>query len=251
MKADRIVGGSAAIATRASATALAIALLAAAAPAHAQSVAAAAGAVAPVQDDANGVADIVITAERRSESIQKVPVAVTAFSAEDMRRANIKDIGSYFASTPNVFITDSPIRSGNNVSSSALGLAIRGISNVGGNASSFGIYLDDFNISHIALNPHLLDMERVEVLRGPQGTYFGRNAIGGAINITTNQANTHQIEGEASVAYSSFNTIDTQGVLNLPIVNDKVALRVVGRYHHSDGNIKNINPIGGGNDSDY
>ena len=250
MKADRIVGGSAAIATRASATALAIALLAAAAPAHAQSVAAAAGAVAPVQDDANGVADIVITAERRSESIQKVPVAVTAFSAEDMRRANIKDIGSYFASTPNVFITDSPIRSGNNVSSSALGLAIRGISNVGGNASSFGIYLDDFNISHIALNPHLLDMERVEVLRGPQGTYFGRNASAGVMSLSTAKPSTDGVAGLIDASFGSFNTAEVSGAINLPI-SSNVAIRAAAKWEGSDGEFRNKYPAGGGNGHDY
>jgi len=234
------------LAKQSSWTAIAAGLMLTAIPAHAQTV-------SPPEPQAaadEGITDIVVTAQRRSESIQEVPVAVTAFSAEDMERANIKDVGSYFASTPNVFITDTPIRSGNNVSSSALGLAIRGISNVGGNGSSFGIYLDDFNISHIALNPHLLDMERIEVLRGPQGTYFGRNASAGVMSLSTARPSTSGFSGQVDAMFGRFNTAEVSGAINVPL-SDTVAVRAAAKWEGSDGEFRNKHPIGGGNGRDY
>ncbi|MGV3481579.1 MAG: TonB-dependent receptor [Sphingobium sp.] len=197
-----------------------------------------------------GLEDIVVTAQRRSESIQDVPVAVTAFSAQELQRANIQDVGAYFQNTPNVFITDSPVRSGNNVSSSALGLALRGISNVGGNASSFGIYLDDFNISHIALNPHLIDMERIEVLRGPQGTYFGRNASGGVMSLNTQKPDASRFAGEANAMIGRFGTYELGGMVNVPL-SDTIAIRAAGKWETSDGEFNNKHPVGGGNGRDY
>lgn len=219
----------------------AAALFAIGAQAHAQDVA--------VDTNATGLEEIVVTAQRRNESIQDIPVSVTAFSAQDLKRANIQDVGAYFQSTPNVFITDSPVRSGNNVSSSALGLALRGISNVGGNASSFGIYLDDFNISNIALNPHLIDMERIEVLRGPQGTYFGRNASGGVMSLNTQKPDMMEFMGEANAMVGRFGTYEIGGMVNIPL-GDKVAVRAAGKLETSNGEFNNI-VTGGGNGRDY
>ena len=99
-------------------------------------------------------------------------------------------------------------------------------------------------------NPEIVDIDRIEVLRGPQGTYFGRNAVGGAINITTKQP-TNDFFAEASAQYSSFNTVDSHVILNLPLIDNVLAVRIVGRDETSDGNIKNINLIGGGNNSKY
>lgn len=196
-----------------------------------------------------GAGDIVVTAQRRSELATDVPISLTAFNSEAISKQNIKGLDDYFAKAPNVSFISTGARDRKSIS-------IRGITNQLSDeaiprTSTFGFYIDDFNVSTGTVNPEIVDIQRIEVLRGPQGTYFGRNAIGGAINITTNQANTKRTEGEASIGYSSFNTIDAHGVVNVPIVYDKAALRVVGRYAHSDGNIKNINPIGGGNDSDY
>ena len=220
-----------------------LAALAAAGPVRAQEA-------DPAPGDSQGIEDIVVTAQRRQESIQNVPVAVTAFGAQELQRANIRDVTAYFQNTPNVFITDSPIRSGNNVSDSALGLALRGISNVGGNTSSFGIYLDDFNISHIALNPHLIDMERIEVLRGPQGTYFGRNASGGAMSLNTQKPDTKGFAGEVNAMAGRFGTYELGAMVNLPL-NDRLAVRAAGKWETSDGEFRNRHPIGGGNGHDY
>jgi iron complex outermembrane receptor protein len=200
--------------------------------------------------DDGGLAEIVVTAQRRNESIQDVPVAITAFTAEELERANIQDIGSYFQNTPNVFITDSPVRNGNNVSDSALGLALRGVSNIGGNASSFGIYLDDFNVSNITLNPQLIDMSRIEVLRGPQGTYFGRNASGGVMSLNTQRAELGEFGGTVGAMFGRFGSYEVSGAVNVPL-GANVAVRAAGKWETSDGEFRNRHPIGGGNGRDY
>ncbi|MEL7686830.1 TonB-dependent receptor [Citromicrobium bathyomarinum] len=193
--------------------------------------------------------EIIVTAQRRAQIATDVPISLTTFDSEDIDRQNIKGLDDYFAKSPNVSFISTGARDRKEIS-------IRGVTNqlsteANPRTSTFGFYIDDFNVSTGTVNPEIVDIERIEVLRGPQGTYFGRNAIGGAINISTNQANPSVYEGEASIAYSSFNTIDTHAVFNAPLVEDVVGLRMVGRYQHSDGNIENINPIGGGNNADY
>ena len=193
--------------------------------------------------------DIVVTAQRREQSVTDVPVSITVFNAQALARQNIQGLSEYFVKTPNVSFISTGARDRKEIS-------IRGVTNqlsvdaIPG-AGTFGFYIDEFNVATGTVNPEIVDIDRIEVLRGPQGTYFGRNAVGGAINITTKQPTTERLEAEATINYSSFNTIDVNGILNVPLITDKLALRVVGRYSHSDGNIKNINPIGGGNDSTY
>ncbi len=193
--------------------------------------------------------DIVVTAQRRQQLATDVPISLTVFDDKAITRQNVQGIDDYFSQTPNVSFTSTGARDRKEIS-------IRGITNqLSADAiprtSTFGFYIDEFNVSTGTVNPEIVDIDRIEGLRGPQGTYFGRNSVGGAINITTKQANTQEFEGEGSIGYSSFDTLDVHGVVNVPIVTDKAAIRVVGRLSKSDGNIKNINPIGGGNDSDY
>jgi len=117
-------------------------------------------------------------------------------------------------------------------------------------ANTFGVYMDEFSVSTATSNPGVMDIERIEVLRGPQGTYFGRNAVGGALNITTKKP-TNDFFAQVVADVSRYDTYDLEGTLNLPLVTDKLAMRANAKYEQSDGYIKNINPIGGGNDSKY
>lgn len=192
--------------------------------------------------------DIVVTAQRRTESIQDVPIAITAVTAETLKKSNVQSVEDYFALAPNVSFQS-------NGSRDRKDLAIRGVSNqlnpyAEVRQSTYALYIDDFNISAATSNPQIVDLERIEVLRGPQGTYFGRNSVGGAINVST-QKPTNQFEGEVQLDYSSFDTKRVQGTLNVPIIDGILAVRASGQYEKSDGNIKNINPIGGGNDSKF
>src|ERR1700722_404610 len=192
--------------------------------------------------------EVTVTAQRREENARDVPISLTVFNATEIEQQNFQGVESYFAQTPNVSFTSEGTRDRKE-------LALRGISDQLSpdntiKEGSFGFYIDEFNVAQGTSNPEIVDIDRIEVLRGPQGTYFGRNSVGGAINITTKQP-TNDFFAEASSQYSSFNTVDTHVILNLPIIDNVLAVRLVGRDETSDGNIKNINLIGGGNDSKY
>ena len=204
---------------------------------------------APAADNAGDSLDeIVVTAQRRAENARDVPISMTVFSATQIEQQNFQGVESYFAQTPNVSFTSQGTRDRKE-------LALRGISdqlsadnNI--RVGSFGFYIDEFNVAQGTSNPEIVDIDRIEVLRGPQGTYFGRNSVGGAVNITTKQPNNDYF-AEASAQYSSFNTVDAHAILNIPLIDNTLAVRLVGRSDTSDGNIKNINAIGGGNNSKY
>ena len=205
-------------------------------------------ATAQSETASSGLDEIIVTAQRRSESIQDVPLAITAISSETLRQGNVRGIGEVIALTPNISFQS-------NGSRDRKDLAIRGISNQLNPTSdvrqtSTPFYIDEFNVVAGTSNPQIVDLERVEVLRGPQGTYFGRNSIGGAINVITKKP-VDRFEGEVELGYSSFDTRRAMGVLNVPVVPGLLAIRASGQYEKTDGNIKNINPIGGGNEGEF
>jgi iron complex outermembrane receptor protein len=192
--------------------------------------------------------EITVTAQRREENARDVPISLTVFNAVEIEQQNFQGVESYFDQTPNVSFTSEGTRD-------RKALSLRGVSdqlNADNNIKegSFGFYIDEFNVAQGTSNPEIVDIDRIEILRGPQGTYFGRNAVAGAINITTKQP-TNEFFAEASAQYSSFNTVDTHIILNLPLIDHVLAVRLVGRDETSDGNINNINLIGGGNNSKY
>ena len=189
--------------------------------------------------------EVVVTAQRREQVIMDVPISITAYTEDQIVDARIESIEDYFDTTPNIFVTAGATRNGNNVTHSSLGLALRGVSNIGGDTSSFGIYLDDFNISNGTLNPHLMDMERIEVLRGPQGTYFGRNASGGVLSINSNKPD-KDFYASAGIDYGRFDTAEARGVVNVAL-SDKAFARIAGKWTVSDGHLENVNPSGDGN----
>jgi len=187
--------------------------------------------------------EIIVTSQRREQSLQEVPIAVSAFTGDELTRQNITNAAQYLELTPNVSFTEDG-QSG----SRGLGIAIRGINNLvsGENAfiNSIGLYIDDFSVTSVpnqVANPFLPDMARVEVLRGPQGTYFGRNSVGGALNLTT-RAPTDVLEGSVRLGGESYDNAGEQlnltGILNLP-VSDVFALRGVAYYEDSSGLVEN------------
>lgn len=193
--------------------------------------------------------EIVVSAQRREESLQEVPASISAFTSENLEVARIQDAKGYFLQTPNVSFQEAG-RSGQR----SVDIAIRGISNIGGNVNAFGVYMDEFNIAHVAqqgaVNPQLEDVERIEVLRGPQGTFFGRNATGGALNITTKKPGP-DLYGELQASFGRYGTRGTTGIINVPIVEDKFFVRAVASYEESDGFVKNVNPAGGRSDYEF
>ena len=199
--------------------------------------------------------EIIVTAQRREQSLQDVPVAVTAFTGEALELANVTEAAQYLNLTPNVSYTED-----GQVGSRGISIAMRGVSNINTDESSFiqsiGVYLDEFSVASVGqgtVNPQLQDLERIEVLRGPQGTYFGRNAVGGALNLTTRKP---QPEYDSSVS-AGFRTFegaaeqyDLSAMVNLP-VSDSFMLRGVLYYEDSGGLVENIVPDGGDSGHEY
>ncbi len=148
-----------------------------------------------------GLEEIVVTAQKRSENLQNVPIAITAFTAESLESRGIQTLQQISNLTPNVNLDGGAPFSGD---SSTLSASIRGI---GQDDFAFnldpgvGVYLDGVYLARtIGANQNLLDVERIEILKGPQGTLFGRNTIGGAINIVTHTPGTEfAITGQASI----------------------------------------------------
>jgi iron complex outermembrane receptor protein len=193
--------------------------------------------------------EIVVTAQQREASLQDVPIAISAFTEADIQKNMFRDVTDFVGRTPNASFISNGARSRREIS-------MRGVTNfIGANnarrTSTFGFYMDGFNLASSSINPPIMDIERIEVLRGPQATYFGANAIGGGIAVTTNAPNTEQWEGSVMADYGRFDTFDVEAIVNVPIIKDKLAARINVKDFSSDGNIENINPQGGGNDADY
>ena len=201
-------------------------------------------------DEAAGdsLEEITVTAQRRAENARDVPISLTVFSAAEIEQQNFQGVENYFAETPNVSFTSEGTRDRKELSLRGISDQLQPDNNI--REGSFGFYIDEFNVAQGTSNPEIVDIDQIEVLRGPQGTYFGRNAVGGAINITTKQP-TNDFFAEASAQYSSFTTVDAHGILNLPLIDHVLAVRLVAQEEKSDGNINNVNPIGGGNNSKY
>jgi iron complex outermembrane recepter protein len=188
------------------------------------------GEPAPASDVANGggLEEIVVTARKASEPLQTTPVAVTAFSGAALIRNQIVEVADLQQGTPDI-----AIGGGGTGPSSIVYLAIRGEAQNSPNSASdnaVGIYVDGVYLARpIVGNYGFLDVSQVEVLRGPQGTLFGRNTTGGALNIVTNQP-TDTFEGYVQGDYGNFNSKLGEAVVNLPLVSGTLDSRLAFRW---------------------
>ncbi|MEM8988357.1 MAG: TonB-dependent receptor plug domain-containing protein, partial [Pseudomonadota bacterium] len=189
---------------------------------------------------------IIVTAQKREQSLQDVPIAVTVFDEQAIEIQRIDELQDYALKTPNVGF----IETGNR---SRARLGIRGITNLGGDINTAGIYVDEFNVapssSTRTFDINLFDIERIEVLRGPQGTFFGRNTLGGALNITTKKPSADVFSGDLVAEYGSFDHRMVKSSLNVPLGANAAARGAV-FYQADDGFIDNIGPAGRGNDKE-
>jgi iron complex outermembrane recepter protein len=228
--------------------ALAVAL--AGVPAAAQPATTAAGEASSATDqssareDGGGIGDIVVTAQKRAENVQKVPIAISAFTASTLGERAVTDVSSLGNLTPNVTLDAGSPFSG---STSVLAAYIRGI---GQNefAPNFdpgvGVYLDGIYLARtVGANLNLPDVERVEVLKGPQGTLFGRNSVGGAISVVTRDPG-KELAFRGSVTTGRFNRLDLAGTVDLPI-GDQLAAMVTFASNKRQGYQKVV-PFPGG-----
>jgi len=184
----------------------------------------------------SGTAEIVVTAQRRSEGIQKVPISMQAFNQDTLERLNIASTDAIQFATPGFVNTST---SGDGIS----GAFIRGVGtgySGPGLEGSVAFYLDDIYLqTQTSAAQAALDVEQIQVLKGPQGTLYGRNATGGAVVVTTVNPKLDTTEGYVKLGYGRLNWMRGEAVVNLPI-GEKAAFRVAGFYEERDGYVRNI-----------
>ncbi|RMB26717.1 iron complex outermembrane receptor protein [Sphingomonas sp. PP-F2F-G114-C0414] len=195
---------------------------------------------------AAGDGDIVVTAQRRSERLQDVPIAVTAITGDDLRERRIADVLDLSGRVPGL-----QIRSADNGANPRIFIRGVGLNDFNpATASAVGIYVNGVYVaSTLAQRDAFFDLGQVEVLRGPQGTLYGRNTTGGAINVTTRQPGTTP-EADLSLDYGRFNAVTLQGGISAPVATDLAAVRIAGLYQRDDGYMRNTLTGNRGNNVD-
>jgi iron complex outermembrane receptor protein len=178
---------------------------------------------------------ITITAQRRSQNLQEVPLAVTALSAENIEKSGIHDMTDVATRVPG--LTFSEFSPGQNI------LALRGASSNddgAGTDSSVAVFVDDVYMGRVSnVNPELFDLERIEVLRGPQGTLFGKNTIGGAINILSKTPNIDEFEGKIKATLGNFGLQEIGGLITGPL-SENWAGKISFNTRTRDGWVDNV-----------
>lgn len=173
-----------------------------------------------------------VTAQKREENIQEVPASITALSEIQIEDAGIKDIEDLVYYTPNLHI----VKSGNRIEQTPI---IRGMYNRMNPNPTVGVFVDGVSYSrHLAYDPDLCDIERIEVLKGPQGTLFGRNTEAGAIRIITKKPG-NIWEGKASAGYGDYESQDCSATMRGPLIKDRLFFGISGKRYLSDGYYEN------------
>lgn len=195
-----------------------------------------------------GLEAIVVTARKRSENLQTVSASISALSAGELTRRFDSDVRDFANSSPNVVIDDTQQGPGG-----VAAIYIRGVGVADVEKSvdpAVGVVIDDIYLGQSSGSLlKAIDVDRVEVLRGPQGTTFGRNATGGVINIARSRP-TQDLTGKIRGTYSSFDTFDLQGVVSFGLAPN-VAVKVSGAYNSTDGYIYNTTQNQPGQKSDF
>ena len=194
--------------------------------------------------------EIVVTAEKRESTVQKTPISITAISGSDLQAQGLSDMTAVAQQVPGVsFKTSGPGQTE---------FEMRGLTSTGGESPTVGFYLDDAILTPAAMaqngktviDPSLFDLNRVEVLRGPQGTLYGAGSMGGTIKLVTNQPDPHafavnaEVIGSGTTGSGGFNHTENV-MLNIPLMQDAIALRLVGTDKYIEGWIdrKVLNPF--------
>jgi iron complex outermembrane receptor protein len=199
----------------------------------------------PATPARHGLEEIVVTAQKRRENLQKVPISVTALTANQLAKEHISDYDDLSRAVPGLSF-------GSGGSEGLTNIEIRGVSSTSGSAT-VGLYLDDTSITTKnfydgAAQPKLFDIDRIEVLRGPQGTLYGASSLGGTIKFVTPTPDMTKFFGTLSqdvseTRHGGLNYVDT-AIVNIPIVPDKLALRASIGYSKDSGYIDTYAPGG-------
>lgn len=201
------------------------------------STASGAYAAAPAaKDEGLGLEEVLVTAQKRSESLQTVPLSITSISAKDLQQKGVTNFIDYGTSVPNLAFA----ATGDGVAASRT-ISIRGIS--GDNTTGF--YIDETPVID-SIDPKIIGIDHIEVLRGPQGTLYGARSMGGTVRIITKQpdagANFGDVHGGLSNTHLGGWNYFGDAAANLVVVPDKVAVRAVGHYSFDEGWFKRAYP---------
>jgi len=196
------------------------------------------------RSDMGQLEEIIVTAQKRESTIETTPISLTAVSGADILNRGFTDLAALMQSVPGV-----------SVRTSGPGMTefeMRGVASNGGNSPTVGFYFDETpltapaatNEGKIVISPDLYDLNRVEVLRGPQGTLYGSGSMGGTIRVIPNAANPDAFQASAEVkladtAHGGFDHAEN-AMVNLPFWDGLAALRIVGSYSHDAGWIDRI-----------
>ncbi|MFT4956689.1 MAG: iron complex outermembrane receptor protein [Brevundimonas sp.] len=210
------------------------ALLGYAIPAHAQ-IAADEPSVQAQQTEAVQVDEVIVTAQRRSQRLQDVPVTVTAFGAEQIEEARIQVIEDVATRTPGLQMDAFPATQPR--------IGIRGIGSTDRGAAgdpSAAVFLDEIYLGRPAMVAFdAFDLERIEVLKGPQGTLYGRNVVGGAVNVVTRRPDLSGFEAGAEASLGNYGLAEGAGVINAPLAGGRAAVRGAVSWRTRDGFVEN------------
>ena len=201
--------------------------------------------VALAADEETYLEEVIVTAERRTQNQQDVPTALQAFTGRGLERRGADGFEDYVLSVPGLSFRDQ--------GAGATRIAIRGVSNVSASdfgvttpVSTVGLYLNDVPIQGTSQLPdlNLYDLERIEVLKGPQGTLYGEGAMGGAIRMTLARPDPSEFSarGEVIGSFTKSGGFNNGGraAVNIPLAEETTALRIVGTYRDNDGFVDNV-----------
>lgn len=191
---------------------------------------------AAIGADAAPIGELIVTATRREESLQSIPASISAVSAVDLEKRGIFDFQKMTESISGVMLS----RPTSAISS---GLYVRGVGTAGTSPAnqSVGTLVDGvYQLRQGAAFTELMDIERVEVLRGPQGTLFGRNTTAGVIRIFTADPDTEKFSGKVQGVVGHLDSSELRGLINIPLIDDKLAIRMSGYTVDRDGWTDNV-----------
>lgn len=184
-----------------------------------------------VPDEPVAMEIITVTANKTEENPQDIPLSISTLGEVDITDRSIEQTADVFQRMPNMHLTQmGPVGTTENI------VSIRGISSFMSGGSVFGFFVDD--VYYPSSNINLLDVERIEVLRGPQGTLYGKNTEAGVINIITREPE-NDWGGNVSLSYGSYNTLKADFSTSGALVEDTLLLRLAGRFENSDGYFTN------------
>ena len=197
-------------------------------------------------ENVSALQEVVVTATKRASTVQDTPISMTAVTGREIEDRGFTDFTAFAQTVPGISMKSS--------GPGQTEFEMRGMTSSGGNSATVGFYLDDTpmsapaaaQIGKVVVDPNLYDLNRVEVLRGPQGTLYGSGSMGGTIKVITNQPNPNAFEASGKLFASGYDGSGNgfnngeSGMINLPFGGGAAALRIVGTYEYDSGWIDRI-----------